>query len=248
MSGRARFRIVAATAVALLGVTLGSRVSTFASDAPDDRDREDRAVAAALREGNRLFRQGDPAAAVDAYLAAGTDRAAGDPVLAYNLATALHRIGRLPEAVAWYRRAGRELSDDPWVTQNLERARAALAAPRSGPPPTLAPLLVHRWMLPAVATATAWIALGLASLPGRRPARRRRVASLLALSALLWAAQLGLDHLGPRPAVLLQPCGASLPAGSEVWVSPGKDPAVGTWTVHGGDGSVQCPSLAVTVL
>ena len=40
----------------------------------------------------------------------------------------------------------------------------------------------------------------------------------------------------------------SLPAGSEVWVSPGKDPSVETWTVHADDGSAQCPALAVAVV
>lgn len=239
MSGVTPVRTIAAATIALI---------TLAPAPTHAAPRQSEASSAALREGNRLFRQGEPAAAAEAYLEAGADAARSDPVLAYNLATSLHYSGRLPEAVAWYRRAERGFADDPWLVQNLERARAALAAPRQEPPPVLAPLLLHPWALPALAVVAAWLALVLACFPGRRPDRRRRVGALLAGAALLWAGQIALDRLGPRPAVLLQRCGASLPAGSEVWVSPNNTPASGAWTVHAADRSVQCPSAAVAVL
>jgi len=242
LNGPAPARMLVAAVVALLAL------APVAAGATARPNREGGTGSDALRKGNRLFRQGDPAAAVDAYLEAGTAAAENDPVLAYNLATALHWTGRLPEAIVWYRRAERGFADDPWLVQNLERAREALAAPRPGPPRALAPLLLHPWMLPALATLTTWLALALVSLRGRHPDRRRRVIALLATAAVLWAGQIALERLGPRPAVLLQPCGTSLPAGSEVWVSPGKNPSSGTWTVHTTDRSVQCPSMAVALL
>ena len=59
---------------------------------------------AALREGNRLFRDGQIEAAVTVYLE-GYVPPAPHPTLLYNLGTALHHLDRLPEAVLWYRRA-----------------------------------------------------------------------------------------------------------------------------------------------
>lgn len=170
---------------------------------------------AALRAGNRAFRQGDLAGAVEAYRR-GIGGAPVDPVLAYNLGTALHRLGRLPEAVLWYRRAAATGSPDPWLADNLERARSDLAAPRLGPPPVLAlPLRRPAW-LPAVAAAAAWGALLVALAGGRR--RRGAAVLLLAAGLVLFLGQLALSRFGPRPAVLLAPCGEDLPAGSEVWV------------------------------
>ena len=126
---------------------------------------------AALRAGNRLFRRGDFAGAVEAYRRAAPEALASDPVLAYNLATALHRLGRLPEAVLWYRRAAERLGTDPWLADNLERARASLAAPRLAPPPLLAPVLLHPWLLPGAAAAAAWAALLLQVARGGRRLR-----------------------------------------------------------------------------
>lgn len=178
----------------------------------------------ALRRGNHLYRQGDLEGAADAYRAASDE---GDPLLAYNLATTLHHLGNLPEAVLWYRRAKAGLGPDRWLEENLARARADLAssgARRLGPPRLLTPVLRHSWLLPALAAACAWAGLlaALASSAGRSPRarwRRRGAVALLACGLALWAAELALARLGPRPAVLLGACG-ELPAGSEAWVTP----------------------------
>jgi hypothetical protein len=221
-------------------------------------------VGAALRAGNRLFRRGDLDGAVQAYRRTDPEEAAGDPVLAYNLATALHRLGRLPEAVLWYRRAAERLGTDPWLTDNLERARASLAAPRLAPPPLLAPVLLHPWLLPGAAAAAAWAALLLqvaqggrrtsSGRPGRPDVWRKGVSggavALLTLGALLWIGHLAVPYLGPRPAVLLSPCGEALPAGSEVWARPRGGGADGPrpWSVHGPRGTVECRGDAVAPL
>ncbi len=175
----------------------------------------------ALRRGNRLYRRGDLEGAVAAYRAAAGH---GSPLLAYNLATALHHLGRLPEAVLWYRRAATGLRTDPWIEENLARARAELGARRLGPPRLLAPLLRDPWLLPAVATGCAWAALLVALAGARRRSRRlwRLAGGLLAVGLGLWSGELALSLAGPRPAVVLEACG-ELPAGSEVWVLPATD-------------------------
>ena len=226
------------------------------SDLPGDPAE----AGAALREGNRLVRRGALAAAVEAYRSAGPEAVRGDPLLAYNLGTALHRLGELPRAVLWYRRAGRLLGADPWLEENLALARGRLAdrgAVRRPPPRPLGVPAARPWLLPGVAAAVAWAALALTLLGLHREHRAEPGGALLgggcallALAALLWAVQIGADRFGPRPAVLLAPCGPSLPAGSEVWVRRRPE---GGFAVHpapglsGGAGSrrERCPDDAV---
>jgi len=102
---------------------------------------------AALNEGNRLYRNGQLEAAVEAYRA-GYSPAAPNLTLAYNLGTALHHLGRLPEAILWYRRAGD--SADPWLAENLALAHRTLgtrALPPGGLTGVLAPRAdVLRWL------------------------------------------------------------------------------------------------------
>ncbi len=180
---------------------------------------------AALRQGNRSYRQGDLEGAAAAYRAAADG---GGPLLAYNLATTLHHLGRLPEAVLWYRRAELGLGPDPWLDDNLARARADLAgagARRLGPPRLLAPVLRHPWLPGTLAALCAWAALAAAlagaGRRGRRPGHRGSLLwGLLGCGLALWVGTLALAHFGPFPAVLLRSCG-ELPAGSEVWVVPG---------------------------
>lgn len=177
--------------------------------------------AEALREGNRLFRAGRLEAAMESYLG-GWDPASGDPVLAYNLGTTAHHLGRLPEAVLWYRRAETSLPGDRWLADNLELARRQLRAPRPAPPGLAA--RIGRPELTAAAAAAALLALGLA-LGERARQRRSRLPEILSATALaLFAAGWIVPATAPRPAVLLEPCrheNASLPAGSEVWARPG---------------------------
>ena len=179
----------------------------------------------ALREGNRLYRQGNLEGALAAYRSGAAQSGPGavDPLLAYNLATTLHHLGRLPGAVLWYRRAAAGLGDDPWLRENLARARAQLGARRLGPPPLLGPTLRHPWLTGTLAAVCAWagLLLALSGAPARsrgRPARRL-AGGLLAAALVFWIGGLALSRFGPRPAVLLDACG-ELPAGSEVWVTP----------------------------
>lgn len=180
----------------------------------------------ALLEGNRLFRRGELDAAVDVYLrevAGGENptRPANaepvDPTLAYNLGTALHRLGRLPEAVLWYRRGQLGAPDDPWLLANLERARRELGAPRPSEPGPLVMLARRPWLLQSTGALAAWLALGAALGPARPGRARWTAGALLALALVLWTAGPALRRFGPGPAVLLEACG-ELPAGSEVWV------------------------------
>lgn len=193
--------------------------------------------AAALRRGNRAFREGRLEAAVGSYVQ-GAGQRPTDPVLCYNLGTALHALGRLPEAVLWYRRARAAGSEDPWLADNLARARSELAAPRLGPPALLAPLLLHPWLPRAVAAGLAWSGL-LAALLG--PSRRGRAACVLLIAALAaWLGAVAARELGPRPAVLLAACSPALPAGTELWVVRDRS---GGFRVTGL--AVHCPAPAV---
>ncbi len=191
-----------------------------------------------LREGNRLFRGGELEEAMGAY-AAGW-KVTGDPVLAYNLGTTAQRLGRLPEAVLWYRRAEGGLGGDPWLRDNLAAARQALggAAVPAGP---LAVLAEWREAMTWAGVALAWVAVPLAWGRGRGRGARWGVVGVGLLAVALFAGGTVLALRGPFPAVLLEACGESLTAGSEVWVVP----SVGGDRVLGAPGGLVCPAGAV---
>jgi tetratricopeptide (TPR) repeat protein len=223
--------------------------------------------AAALAEGNRLFRQGDLDAAYRVY-ASGLDPADPDPLLAYNLATTAHHLDRLPEAVLWYRRAAAVLPPDAWLAENLALARRALGtdAPAAARP-LLAVLGEHRHRLSVAGVVLAWAVLPLLIAGSRQGSRRRfrawmaAAAAVAVLAATCFAAGQLPGRLGPRAAVLLAPCNG-LPAGSEVWVRAvggSGDGDGGGWRVTGAPAQIDqidqidqsgrsgpaCPSEAV---
>ena len=195
---------------------------------------------AALREGNALFRDGDLEAALRAF-AADWDPAAPDPLLAYNLGATAHRLGRLPEAIVWYRRAQLAGGSDPWLGENLDLARRELALPPPAGPPGLAAWAARRdGELRLSTIALSWAAL-LALFTRRGGAWAP--ATLAALVVLVGGAALAARVWGPRPAVLVAACG-DLAAGSEVWVDAGAE----GWRVAGGDRERPCPAPAVALL
>lgn len=194
-------------AALLLTLPLG----VAAQDAVDDGS------VAALNEGNRFFREGEIEEAVEAY-EAGYSATNPNPTLVYNLATALHHVDRLPEAILWYRRA--EGSDDPWLAENLWLARRSLGSqvlPASG----LVGLLARsktalRW----TAVVLAWLAfLGVVVFHQRSPSWLN--ATLASLALVLYLTAFAVGRWGPRPSVLMEDCITSageLPAGTEAWV------------------------------
>lgn len=204
----------------------------------------------ALIEGNRRFREGDLEGAMRAYAAGYGDGA--DPVLAYNLGVTAHRLGRLPEAVLWYRRAeaalGTPANDDLWLRDNLELARSSLGAPERERP-AWARWVERRQSLLLLGIVLAW------SLPllATRPERERWLSALIALVAVLaflaFTAGVFLGRLGPRAAVLLADCpaagpGRPLPAGTEVWVSREGE----RWRVAGEAGGPVCPPESIALV
>jgi tetratricopeptide (TPR) repeat protein len=206
----------------------------------------------ALARGNRLVRRGELDAALGAYAAGwgDGDGGASAATLAYNLGTTHHRLGQLPEALLWYRRAlaAAPSPKDDWLCENLELARAELSAARFDPPGLSGRLAAHPALLTTTAVVLAWLALTLYL------ARRRLALSLppvvgewlwaaaAAAALAAWAAAFALAAWGPRPAVLLTPCGPELAAGSEVWVTPSGDDG---WSVAGGATGRICPPGAV---
>jgi len=199
---------------------------------------------AALAEGNRRFEKDEIESALEAYsrgYAGGGSSA--DGVLAYNAGTCALRLGRLPEALLWYRRAEMAAPGDPWVRDNLALTRRALGDPLEENPAWRL-WLENRGSLAAAGVALAWVAVGLLVAAPRFPRGLLAVLALLACSA--FAAGTLVDRFGPRAAVLLAACpapqGGGLPAGSEVWVRPaGK----GGWHVMDDGRNLRCSVAAV---
>lgn len=204
----------------------------------------------ALRRGNRLFREGDLAAALEAYaqgLAPEPAESGLAPLLAYNLGATAHRLGRLPEALLWYRRAERGLADDPWLLDNLTLAREALGAIRHPPPGFAGWLADQEGRAAAAGIAVAWGALALALLGHGRVAPRAILVTAAAAGVLYGASALP-GVVGPFPAVLLEECSApagELPAGSEVWVVPAPG---ARWRLAGGAEPASCHAGAVALI
>lgn len=199
-----------------LALLLGVLAAWPAQAAPDPL--------AALAAGNQAAQEGKLDQAVLAYLE-GYDPAALHPTLAYNLGSTLHQLGRLPEAILWYRRAAPEgdggaaaRGGDPWLEDNLLLARRTLGSQNAGHPDTWADLRRNAPLLTGGAVVLSWAAAALALfLPRRRMLGAAGLAAALALFAVSW-----LSHdRGAREAVLLRDCATSagnLPAGSELWV------------------------------
>lgn len=199
--------------------------------------------AAALETGNRLFAEGELEEAMRAYAAGyGRGNRDLDPLLAYNLGATAHHLGRLPEALLWYRRAEAAGSQDPWLRDNLELVRRALGAPPEGVPSGWGFWVENSRWLALAGVALAWAAL--AVLLFSRQDRPRRLAPVALLSCAAFAAGLLLDLRGPRAAVLLEGCpkrGDGLPAGTEVWVLDAGE----SWRILGDDRNLDCPGGTV---
>ena len=197
---------------------------------------------AALAEGNRLFRDGQIEAAVEAYLE-GWAPGVAHPTLLYNLGAALHELDRLPEAVLWYRRAASESprSNDPWLSDNLWLARRSLGNQILEPDGASGWISRHASTWRLIAIALGWISLILAIAVPRLP-----VWSLVAavtLSATIYGGAVASERWGPRPAVILEHCQATageLPAGTEAWVRSTAD----GWRISS-SGDIVCPATAV---
>lgn len=181
-----------------------------------------------LAEGNRLFRNGEVEAAIDAYTS-GYSPAAPHPTLLYNLATALHHVDRLPEAILWYRRGAD--AEDPWLEENLWLARRSLGSQVMQPGGSLGWLTRHADHLRLAAIVLGWLSLLLMIALPRMPLWG--LAASAAVAFLLYGGAAGVDRWGPRPAVVLSDCyteAGELPAGTEAWVRPSLD---GRWAVSG---------------
>jgi tetratricopeptide (TPR) repeat protein len=200
---------------------------------------------AALAEGNLLFEKGEVEAAFEAYsrgwMGSGAWRDTADialaGILAYDAGTCALRLGRLPEALLWYRRAEAAIPGDPWLRDNLAVARHALGE-------TPDELLPESWprgrlWLPWIGVALAWTALLVILLRPRFPGGT--VALLALLAGAAFASGPLLDRFGPRAAVLLASCGG-LPAGSEIRVRAVDG---GAWRIVGERSNPRCPRESI---
>jgi hypothetical protein len=165
-------------------------------------------------------------------------RASRAPVLAYNLGATAHQLGRLPEALLWYRRAAEALPGDLWLRDNLALARRALGPPPAPPPGPWALLAAQRDRLRWAGVGLAWTALPLALL--RRRAARGAAAAAGALAVAAFVLGSWLAAAGPQAAVLVDDCGELAP-GAEIWVRP----ADGGFRVLGAPAVLRCAASAV---
>ncbi|MGC9320188.1 MAG: tetratricopeptide repeat protein [Armatimonadota bacterium] len=155
-----------------------------------------------LAEANRLYARGEFTAAAGAYreaLQAGYDGAR----VHYNLANALHRSGRLGEAIAHYLAARRMAPRDPDIRANLQQALRQRPLGPPAPPPSWLHALwttaTGRLTLNELAGAAAacyWLAMaGLAALLLGLGPRRRMMRAAIVLGALaLIATTLGVGR------------------------------------------------------
>ena len=197
----------------------------------------------ALRDGNRLFREGRIDEAYTAYLE-GYEASAPHPVLSYNLGTTAHRLDRLPEAILWYRRAAAVNPGDPWLSDNLASARATLGL-QPYPAPGLASAIARNTpALHYLAALVAWI--GVAWWIARPRGRLRPTLILLALALTVYGVAVLADRSTPVGAVVTADCSGSsgdLPAGSEVWIARRGEETV---EITAGGLRMQCPSETVS--
>jgi tetratricopeptide (TPR) repeat protein len=218
------------------GVVVASLFLGFAGlAAPGDPE-------AALAEGNRRFEKDEVETALAAYAGGYSGEGSSlDGVLAYNAGTCALRLGRLPEALLWYRRAEVANPGDPWLRENLALVRRALGDPPADP--TGRAWRAGRRWLSVAGVALAWVTLAL--LVPRRRIPRGLVAVFALLACTTFAAGMLLDAQGPRAAVILAACSAAeggLPAGREVWVLAIESDG---WRVLGQDRDIRCPRAAV---
>jgi tetratricopeptide (TPR) repeat protein len=194
---------------------------------------------AALSEGNGLVQEGKLEEAVAAYLA-GYDPQAVHPTLAYNLGATYQRMGALPEAILWYRRA--ERADDPWLEDNLLLARRSLGSQTVGNRGPWGQLGQWGAALQGVAIALSWLA---ALAAWRRWPRALTVACLAGALGALGLVQLAVSRQ-PRAGVLLKDCApgnGTLTAGTELWVTP----AAAGWRIAGSNDAV-CPPETIELV
>jgi len=196
----------------------------------------------ALREGNRQFREGRLEDAYATYFA-GYDTSAPHPILAYNLGTAAHHLGRLPEAILWYRRADTANPGDPWLRENLETARATLGLQPYSAPGIAGSVSRHSQLLYYLGATVAWI--GVALWMARSRSRLAPTISLLAVAVVIYGGTLLASRQAPRPAVVVDDCSgteADLPEGSEVWIVAARHDTV---ELAAGSLTIACPADSV---
>ncbi|MEM8963358.1 MAG: hypothetical protein AAGD38_17865 [Acidobacteriota bacterium] len=204
----------------ILGLALATALSLVAATSSEQSAID---AVRALEEGNRLARENRLDEAVDAY-ERGWDPGQPHPTLAYNLATTLHQLDRLPEAVLWYHRVGAR--EDAWRDENLFLARRSLGSQQIDNHSVWSWISTNGAWFQTLAVLAAWAALIVVLLGERWGTGRIVPLSLIALAVLAWGSVGVAGMLEPRAAVLLEDCRGDLgdlPAGTEAWVRPSGD-------------------------
>jgi hypothetical protein len=192
----------------------------------------------ALREGNRLFREGRVEEAHAAYLR-GYDATLPHSVLFYNLGTTAQHLDRLPESILWYRRAESISPRDPWLQENLGAARDTLGLRPYAPPGFAGSISRSARTLFYLAAAMVWGGVLLWFIRSRHPLLIPMV--LVVSGMVVYAGTMIATRWAPAPAVLISDCASGngdLPAGSEIWIVRA---STDTIDVAAGQLVLQCP-------
>lgn len=218
-----RFSLVVRVLVLSLAVVWSLGVLAWSGQPETVRAETTASVEAQFKKGNEAYRQGEYAAAVDAYrsvLEAGRTNLA----LYHNLGNAYYRLGQTGRAIQYYEKARRLAPTDPSVLHNLERARQDV--PESPPPAvatqwqrlvnTVSPLALYVVALLLLTTGTT---LAAARADRLRDAVRDGIGWAVTGTGLVVAAlALGASYLQQT-----QPQGVVLPERASVYASPRPD-------------------------
>jgi tetratricopeptide (TPR) repeat protein len=192
-------------------------------------------------EGNRLYREGDFAGALESYLRieeAGFESGA----LYYNIGNSYFKLGELGSAILYYERARRLMPGDDDLQANLDLART-LTVDEVNPLPGFLPIRAIRWwihLLPprvltwlvgltyvsAMVGLTLWVlwrGSSAGTWAGRMAGAMGLVAAVFGVNLL--AVELGIGEA--RRAVVLDEA-------ADVQSAPSDDPSLQVFTVHEG--------------
>ncbi len=192
-----------------------------------------------FHQGNELYRAGDYAGALDAYLALFEEGTVSGS-LYYNIGNAYFKAGDLGRAILFYERAKAELPGDEDVRANLELARS-LAPDQIAPLPGFWLSNVASWCLRIIPrawliliVAAGYLVLAGALLYGLLASRPRlptgQVARVAAAITLIFAANLAIREFGiGRP-----DRGVMIESEAEVQSAPSDDPSLHLFTIREG--------------
>ncbi len=154
-------------------------------------------VAQDATQAERLFREGDHAAALRAYAAAAEGATGVRGAMCYGAGVAALRSGALPDAVLWFERAARRLQDPQPARRGIAFAQRSLGVANASAP-VVEPTGCDPAQLAFVVVAQT---VGLLCLILARSRGGRAASAALAVGGLLLTMQCALQQFASLPAI-----------------------------------------------